>query len=105
MDGFTGFKTATTEELPDTTAVMDPFHVVRLAGEALDQLTWSVPDAVTASFRGRDGRSAEPCRPRPRNMGIRPAHDAPGFVPPPGPRPGVAAGWVRRPRRPSLSRP
>jgi hypothetical protein len=37
MDGFTGFKTATTEELPDAVAVMDPFHVVRLAGDALDQ--------------------------------------------------------------------
>jgi transposase len=35
-DGFTGFKTATTEELPDAVAVMDPFHVVRLAGYALD---------------------------------------------------------------------
>ena len=34
MDGFTGFKTATTEELPDAVAVMDPFHVVRLAGDA-----------------------------------------------------------------------
>lgn len=29
MDGFTGFKTATAEELPDAVAVMDPFHVVR----------------------------------------------------------------------------
>ena len=37
MDGFTGFKTATTEELPDAVAVMDPFHVVRLAGDALDE--------------------------------------------------------------------
>lgn len=37
MDGFTGFKTATTEELPEATAVMDPFHVVRLAGDALDR--------------------------------------------------------------------
>jgi transposase len=37
MDGFTGFKTAATEELPDAVAVMDPFHVVRLAGDALDQ--------------------------------------------------------------------
>ena len=37
MDGFTGFKTATTEESPDATTVMDPFHVVRLAGDALDQ--------------------------------------------------------------------
>ena len=36
MDGFTGFKTATTEELPDAVAVMDPFHVARLAGDALD---------------------------------------------------------------------
>ena len=26
MDGFTGFKTATTEELPDATPVMDPFY-------------------------------------------------------------------------------
>ena len=26
MDGFTGFKTATAEELPDAVAVMDPFH-------------------------------------------------------------------------------
>ena len=36
MDGFTGFKTAAAEELPKATAVMDPFHVVRLAGDALD---------------------------------------------------------------------
>jgi transposase len=37
MDGFTGFKTAAAEELPDAVAVMDPFHVVRLAGDALDR--------------------------------------------------------------------
>jgi transposase len=37
MDGFTGFKTAAAEELPAAVAVMDPFHVVRLAGDALDQ--------------------------------------------------------------------
>ena len=36
MDGFTGFKTATAEEMPDAVAVMDPFHVVRLASDALD---------------------------------------------------------------------
>lgn len=36
MDGFTGFKTAAAEELPDAVPVMDPFHVVRLAGDALD---------------------------------------------------------------------
>ncbi len=36
MDGFTGFKTAA-DALPDATAVMDPFHVVALAGDALDR--------------------------------------------------------------------
>lgn len=36
MDGFIGFKTATAEELPEVVAVMDPSHVVRLAGEAVD---------------------------------------------------------------------
>ena len=36
MDGFTGFKSAAAEELPGARAVMDPFHVVHLAGNALD---------------------------------------------------------------------
>lgn len=35
MDGFTGFKSAAAEELPGARAVMDPFHVVHLAGESL----------------------------------------------------------------------
>ena len=46
MDGFTGFKTATAEELPDAVAVMDPFHVVRLAGDALDQCRRRVQQAI-----------------------------------------------------------
>jgi transposase len=46
MDGFTGFKTATAEELPDATAVMDPFHVVRLAGDALDRCRRRVQLAI-----------------------------------------------------------
>lgn len=37
MEGFTGFKSAAAEELPDARAVMDPFHVVHLAGDALDE--------------------------------------------------------------------
>jgi transposase len=52
MDGFTGFKTAATEELPDAVAVMDPFHVVRLAAEALDQCRRRVQQA-TCGHRGR----------------------------------------------------
>lgn len=37
MDGLTGFKTAASQGLPDAVTVMDPFHVVRLAGDALDE--------------------------------------------------------------------
>ena len=54
MDGFTGFKTATSEELPDAVAVMDPFHVVRLAGDALDQCRRRVQQA-TCGHRGCKG--------------------------------------------------
>ena len=54
MDGFTGFKTATNEELPDAVAVMDPFHIVRLAGDALDQCRRRVQQA-TCGHRGRKG--------------------------------------------------
>ncbi|TNU72770.1 ISL3 family transposase [Miniimonas arenae] len=46
MDGFTGFKTAAAEEVPDAVAVMDPFHVVRLAGDALDQCRRRVQLAI-----------------------------------------------------------
>ena len=56
MDGFTGFKTAATEELPDAVAVMDPFHVVRLAGAALDQCRRRVQQAV----HGHRGRKDDP---------------------------------------------
>ncbi len=54
MDGFTGFKTATTEELPDAVTVMDPFHVVRLAGDALDRCRRRVQQD-TCGYRGRTG--------------------------------------------------
>ncbi|KQO01665.1 transposase [Arthrobacter sp. Leaf234] len=54
IDGFTGFKTATTEELPDAVPVMDPFHVVRLAGDGLDRCRQRVQQA-TAGHRGRAG--------------------------------------------------
>jgi transposase len=56
MDGFTGFKTATSEELPDAVAVMDPFHVVRLAGDAVDQCRRRVQQAL----HGHRGRSGDP---------------------------------------------
>jgi transposase len=46
MDGFTGFKTAAAEEVPDAVAVMDPFHVFRLAGDALDKCRRRVQLAI-----------------------------------------------------------
>jgi transposase len=56
MDGFTGFKTATVEELPDAVAVMDPFHVVRLAGDALDRCRRRVQNDI----HGQRGRKNDP---------------------------------------------
>jgi transposase len=56
MDGFTGFKTATTDQLPDATAVMDPFHVVALAGDALDRCRQRVQQGI----HGHRGRSGDP---------------------------------------------
>ena len=41
-------KTATTEQLPGARAVMDPFHVVRLAADALDETRRRVQQAITA---------------------------------------------------------
>ena len=56
MDGFTGFKTATAEALPDAVAVMDPFHVVRLAGDALDRCR----RRVQQDLHGHRGRAGDP---------------------------------------------
>ncbi len=55
MDGFTGFKTAAVEELKDdVTVVMDPFHVVRLAGQSLELCRRRVQQQ-TLGHRGRAG--------------------------------------------------
>ena len=54
MVGFTGLETATSEELPGAVAVMDPFHVVRLAGDALDHCRRRVQQD-TCGHRGRTG--------------------------------------------------
>jgi transposase len=56
MDGFTGFKTATSEELPDAVPVMDPFHVVRLAGDGLDRCRRRVQQAI----HGHRGHKSDP---------------------------------------------
>jgi len=51
MDGFTGFKAAAAEELPDGVAVMDPFHVVRPAGEAVDRCRRTAPGGPCTPVR------------------------------------------------------
>ncbi len=56
MDGFTGFKTAAAEELPDAVAVMDPFHVVRLGGDALDRCR----RRVQQELHGHRGLASDP---------------------------------------------
>jgi transposase len=56
MDGFAGFKTAAAEEAPDAVAVMDPFHVVRLAGDALDDCRRRVQQHI----HGHRGRKGDP---------------------------------------------
>jgi len=57
MDGFTGFKTAAEEALGERVAtVMDPFHVVRLAGGALDEAR----RRIQQDLHGRRGRKDDP---------------------------------------------
>ncbi|OAV56457.1 ISL3 family transposase [Enteractinococcus helveticum] len=54
MDGFTGYKTAAAETLPEAVTVMDPFHVVALAGQAVDKARQRIQQA-TLGHRGRSG--------------------------------------------------
>ena len=63
MDGFTGFKSATAEELPGARAVMDPFHVVHLAGDALDECC----RRTGQELRHRRGRATDPLIQGPQN--------------------------------------
>ena len=56
MDGFTGFKSAAGEELPQARAVMDPFHVVSLAASKLDECRRRIQRAII----GRRGRAGDP---------------------------------------------
>lgn len=65
MDGFSGFKTAAAEELPYAVPVVDPFHVVRLAGDALD---WTA--AGSGCSRTRSGIAAAPTIRSTRHAGL-----------------------------------
>jgi transposase len=54
MDGFTGYKNAAADQLPEATPVMDPFHVVALAGDKLDLCRQRIQQ-LTCGHRGRSG--------------------------------------------------
>ena len=54
LDPFRGYATALTSHLPDAVRVLDPFHVVRLASAAVDDVRRRVQQAQTG-HRGRTG--------------------------------------------------
>ena len=54
MDGFAGYKTAATAVVPDAVTVMDPFHVVALAGVKLDLIRQRIQQQ-TLGRRGHVG--------------------------------------------------
>ena len=54
MDGFSGYKSAAVSQLPGAVAVMDPFHVVHIAIDALEQCRQRVQQE-TLGHRGRKG--------------------------------------------------
>lgn len=56
MDGFGGYKNAATTALPDAVTVMDPFHVVALAGAKLD----ACRQRVQQHIHGHRGRAGDP---------------------------------------------
>ncbi|WP_363321988.1 ISL3 family transposase [uncultured Serinicoccus sp.] len=78
VDAFSGFMTATTEELPDAVSVMDPFHVVRLACEALNECR----RRVQQELHGHRGRKGDPLYSARRTLHRRrPAHRPPAGAP------------------------
>ena len=90
MAGFTGIKSAAAEELPGARAVMDPFHVVHLAGDALDECR----RRILQELHHRRGRAQTPIQePQDVTPQILPAHAAPAV-------PTTQPVFQRRARRP-----
>lgn len=56
MDGFAGYKTAASEVIPDAVTMMDPFHVVALAGVKLDMARQRIQHQTL----GRRGHTGDP---------------------------------------------
>ena len=126
MDGFTGFKTAAAEEVPDAVAVMDPFHVVAPGRRRVGPVPPPGPAGSTATAAARrpalppadpahrsrpahrqaDAPARSPvrrrrARPGRSDLGHLPAHDRrlPRTRPNPRPRTDAEADRQRQPRR------
>ena len=54
LDPFQGYKNAIDDQLQDATSVLDAFHIVTLAGDALDEVRRRVQQD-TLGHRGRTG--------------------------------------------------
>ena len=54
LDPFQGYKNAIDDQLQDATSVLDAFHIVKLAGDALDEVRRRVQQDTTG-HRGRKG--------------------------------------------------
>ena len=54
LDPFQGYKNAIDDQLQDATSVLDAFHIVKLAGDALDEVRRRVQQD-TLGHRGRIG--------------------------------------------------
>ena len=54
LDPFQGYKNAIDDQLQNATSVLDAFHIVKLAGDALDEVRRRVQQDTTG-HRGRKG--------------------------------------------------
>ncbi len=78
MDGFGGYKNAAVEQLPEAVTVMDPFHVVALAGTSSTcaaSASSRTPSATAAAAATRSTGSGAPCAPE---MSCSPTASGPG---------------------------
>ena len=64
MDLFQGYKNAIDDQLQDATSVLDAFHIVKLAGDALDEVRRRVQQDTT----GHRARTGDPLYPGPQSF-------------------------------------
>jgi transposase len=88
LDPFRGYANAIRDQLPDATTVLDAFHVVKLAGNALDEVRRRVqqPDSEPARPQGRPALP-DPTHPAHRPRAPHRQAAGPARQAPPGRRP------------------